>query len=452
MAETLLFSIPVPSEGQDPIYEVLWYQSNDGAIWDVTPIDTILAASLTIDTATGKYAWISALADPTRWHCLKTRNQVGTESLTGIIIHPRLSAENPIQSSYTGIKLDTGETEYKIGEYVSFLLNVDKDVAAALGNTMTVHIVDTFNNILDTKLANKVGADLYELEYTIPVSIGEGYNQGGVDESLYLSSLYYLKDRWMFQDGTSLEYSFTVARAPEDPIKENCEIYITINGLLAEDGSSSEEETVKFTTKLTPFYCTVQDVVDTFRDGLSTYDTFAIARSIREISSNVDHNLMPNSEYITYPTIVANAVTNYTKHRTAYEIIAALMLYTSEQKQLESFMVSRTMDPKILMEHIHEDIEKYENIILAGGYSDPYGSQTFVKGIFDPNRPSVSRATLDTSDPWPFVNSSSKSVSYTDHLGNTVEVRGKRTLSYRYPSRLAIDNLDVSDNLWGKIK
>jgi len=92
MSETLLFLIPPPDAFQDPATIVHWYQSTDGNTWG-TVIDTVAVSILLVDTATGKLKWTSALADPAKYHQLKTESSAGIVSSFGAILPPKL--DNP---------------------------------------------------------------------------------------------------------------------------------------------------------------------------------------------------------------------------------------------------------------------------------------------------------------------------------------------------------------------
>ncbi len=87
MAEVLLFEIPALIAGEAAAVSVLWHQSVDGITWDVTPVDTILIANLTI--VSGKYRWASALADPAKYHQLKTQSANGQVAEHGAVVPPR---------------------------------------------------------------------------------------------------------------------------------------------------------------------------------------------------------------------------------------------------------------------------------------------------------------------------------------------------------------------------
>lgn len=89
MAETLVFSIPAPAAGETPAVEVNWFQSTDGETWGASPVDTVLVADLPQDPETLKYTWASALADPTKWHLLKTESGSGVMGIHGTVVPPR---------------------------------------------------------------------------------------------------------------------------------------------------------------------------------------------------------------------------------------------------------------------------------------------------------------------------------------------------------------------------
>lgn len=88
MAETLLFNIPTPAADEDPVVSIHWHQSTNGNTWGNNPVDTILVADLTIDVPTGKYIWYSALADPTKYHQLRTESAIGAINPNGLVVAP----------------------------------------------------------------------------------------------------------------------------------------------------------------------------------------------------------------------------------------------------------------------------------------------------------------------------------------------------------------------------
>lgn len=88
MAETLLFTIPAPTVNEEPAFRLHWHQSIDGNVWGAV-IDTILVSELGIDTATGKYIWTSANADPTKYHTIRTETEDGSINIVSQTIPPR---------------------------------------------------------------------------------------------------------------------------------------------------------------------------------------------------------------------------------------------------------------------------------------------------------------------------------------------------------------------------
>ncbi len=88
MAETLLFDIPTPIANEEAVSLIHWWQSLDGNIWDAA-IDSIQVANLPTDVATGKKRWASLVADPAKFHQLRSESASGTVAITGEVIPPR---------------------------------------------------------------------------------------------------------------------------------------------------------------------------------------------------------------------------------------------------------------------------------------------------------------------------------------------------------------------------
>ena len=110
MAEILLFNIPAPSAGEDAAIKIHWYQSTDGFTWE-PEVDSILISALPIDS-TGKYRWDSALADPLKYHLLKTESANGLLGAFGVAVPPR----SPDPSKCTVVAdVITSEAEQEAG-------------------------------------------------------------------------------------------------------------------------------------------------------------------------------------------------------------------------------------------------------------------------------------------------------------------------------------------------
>jgi hypothetical protein len=402
------------------------------------------------------YTWTSTLADPLKYHKLKSRAIDGTESSAGYVIPPRPPIEPDIfvEPSIDAYRITDSSIgyEYELGSYVELTLEVDPAALSFIGSTMPVKILDPYSNVMATLTANRLGTTpLYSVLYRVPVSLSKKYNI--MKEPEADTSIFQLFDKWIFPDTSFVEFAFKAKRTVSNPIKDNSEIYVELNsGIIANDMSLLEPTTIAFTTKLSPFYCTVKDVTDLSAENFNTCDVFSIARTILGTSKYVDVHMKPDARYVYYQDRFDCAVADFAKYYTAYEMLGSLTSVTSEDKSLDTFRISKSTNASALMAYLSDVIDKISKMIYAGGKDTPYASKTFIKGINDPNRPNLARANLDTNDPWPFVNSTTKSFVYQDEHGNTVEARGQRTIVYRYPSRLAIDGLDAADNIWGKIK
>lgn len=89
MAEKLLIALAAPAPGETAAISILWFQSIDGETWDIEPVDSVLVADLPIDEATGKLLWDSVLADPAKYHQLKTVSAGGDIAEHGLVIPPQ---------------------------------------------------------------------------------------------------------------------------------------------------------------------------------------------------------------------------------------------------------------------------------------------------------------------------------------------------------------------------
>ena len=426
MAETIIFNIPPVQEGEDPAYEVLWYQSVDGEIWDSLPIDIEQVSNLITDPDTGLYSWTSGLAISSKWHQIRTRTVLGVEGLEGLTVPPR-PITDPLnkESSILADRVWDGVEEYKIGEKVELLLNISNNSATVIGNTIDVHILDYFNNVLATLQANKLSDGLYIAEYIIPNNISKLYNPYDKE---YNFEYFILKDRWLIPDSTGLEYSFKVSREfKEQAVTENSEYEILIKDVIDTDGLSAEETNIKFTSKLTPYYCDVEDVIDISLEDLGSIDRIQVAKSIISHSKNIDYTMKPDVIY--YYDRYNNAVKNYLAYEIAYNILSKNLSITAESKELDTFKISKQYDyDKGLIKLIEEHLEKYGNIILAGGKDTPFTTKRFIKGIFDPNRPILNTAKIDLSDSYPYINKTISSAILHKENGEVIELRGYRTI------------------------
>jgi hypothetical protein len=199
MAEKILFNLPIPADGEEQAHEILWYQSDNGITWDVTPVDTILVSNLILNVPTGKYEWDSALVDPLRYHYIKSRGLSGIESINGFILAPRPTPSTT--TSYYALKQEDGaEALYDIGDTVDLALRVDLIDTIDLGETIDVEIKDIFDNVITTLTAELLN-DTYIASWDIPLSLHRSYNVHGVTDTSQDQSLYYLTDNWIFPDG-----------------------------------------------------------------------------------------------------------------------------------------------------------------------------------------------------------------------------------------------------------
>jgi hypothetical protein len=134
------------------------------------------------------------------------------------------------------------------------------------------------------------------------------------------------------------------------------------------------------------------------------------------------------------------AVRMYVKYFIAKQHLTFLLNINAESKELDMLKYSRNSnDPARILESMEALITKYSYIILAGGNDTPFIPKTFTKGIADPNRPDANRATLDVSDPYPWVNTSTGS-AVVNINGNKVELRGSRTVTF-LKNRVSMPNV-----------
>lgn len=432
MAETILFSAPTPAPGQESIYQVVWYQSVDGETWG-TYIDIAVLTTLPIDPASGKYVWTSSLVDPTLYHQIRTVDMIGVESTKGFILPPRQapSTETSIfalkqDDGTDGVGFWTGVPVYDIGDTINLTLQVDLSDTITIGPTMPIEIKDMFGNIITTLTATLVN-DIYVTSWTIPLSIHKSYNSVGVTDTSPNLALFYLKDSWVFPDGR-LEFDFNVKRKVESPILNNSLYTISITGLVSEDDTPAEDIEIKFTSILNPYYATVHDVKSTLIEELSVLDEFDLVRDIILQSRQVDLHMRPQTIYRQEQFDLA--VKMFIKYTVARQHLMFLLNINAESKEIDMLKYSRNSnDPKDIIDNLDSLINKYSLIILAGGKDTPFITKTFTKGIWDPNRTQANRLGLDTSDPYPWTNTTTSN-SVVQINGNNVELRGTRTVSF----------------------
>lgn len=323
--------------------------------------------------------------------------------------------------------VDTGTGSYQKGDIVELIFQTDSPTADLIGDTINVEILDIFDNAISSVTAERIG-NIYVSEYTIPLDIESYYNISNISEINYDPTIMYIKDRWIIS-GINNDFEFTVFRRKESPIEQNNKIDINLNRILSLDNSEITTS-ISFTTTLSPFYCSVADIVDIHPDYLSKVDIFSIARNIIDHSINLDLHMKPN--VIVYESRFNNAAKNYISYEVAQSILKSGDInVVSESKSIGTFSISKTYDfNRSLLKEIEEHSSFYGNIVLAGGEDTPFKTRTFIKGIYDPNRPNIARAGLDTSDSYPFVNSSSLS-SIIELNGRTIELRGVRTIAYK---------------------
>jgi hypothetical protein len=421
MAETILFSIPTPGPYEETAYEMIWYQSDNGSIWDITPIDSILVSNLTVDETSGKYIWTSSLANANRYHLIKSRSQEGVESSSGLTLPPR----SLLPQQVSGVMV-SDETIYDLGDTVEFILRVSDDKAHLLEDTIVVEIKDRYDNSIDTIIATKIDT-IFVAEYTIPFDLKLKYNITSDLETDYLD-YFYLKDKWILL-GSELEFGFRVIRNLESPTVNNSKITLNLDGILDTNGNSIDATEIEFTTNLDPYYSDVDSVKSVYRDQLGSVSVFDIAKDIIEWSQSIDYFMKP--DVIIDQTRYDNAVSNYVTYKVAISYLSLSMNIQSEMKKLDLFEVSRQSgDASRAINKLEEKARFYENIIYAGGLDTPFTTRTFVKGLRDPNRPNVSRATLYTSDLYPYVNMTTDS-TIIELNGQDVEIRGVRTIGFR---------------------
>jgi len=332
--------------------------------------------------------------------------------------------------SIQSVKLDiVQENTYSLGETLDLILQIDQEVASQIGDTISVDIIDIFNNIISTISAELIQDNVYATEYTIPTNLSDLYNIGGADESIYDPSLFYLKDVWHIQD-SALSYDIFIKRSSVDvPTPDNCKIEINLDGILDIDSAVLESCDIELTTKLTPFYGNIDSVRSYAQNELASISNFDIATDILEWSKYVDLHMRPT--IITYADSYNNAVREFVNASVARLVLIPILNTNAESKELDTFKISRQSGgAEFVIKKLDDLIEFYEKIIYAGGLDTPYISKLFTKGLNDPNRPNVSRASLMINDTYPWVNTTT-STAVINIDGQDVEIRGVRGITFR---------------------
>lgn len=339
-----------------------------------------------------------------------------------------------------GIKLDSLNITYNLGDTCTLMLQVADSVASNIGNTISVEIRDIFDNLITTISAELIGTNLYTCDYIIPLNLKDLYNSLGQDESTYSPSLFYLKDRWLFPDSEYLEYEFNVYKQPELATEDNSVLCIILDkSISAEDSSSMYEDAkIRFTTRLNPIYCLPSDIVNIYNEVFEDIDPIDMALEIVDQSRQIDLYMKP--DYIRYESAFNEACKNYAALSLAQSKLNTILNVQSEQKQLDTLQISRQYgDITRLLDRLKEDMEFYANIIYAGGEDTPFKNKIFIKGIYDPNRTNISRSLINNNSTLPYVNITTKSYPIEIN-GNTLEVKGVRTIGY-YSQKNSIINI-----------
>jgi hypothetical protein len=365
-------------------------------------------------------------------------------SIVANITSPQAPLPN-ITFNMFGIMLNNasdGTPNYTLGDYIEFIFKPDDATLALLGSTMEVDIVDISNTIIANITAIRLN-DIFIAQYSIPLSLSAMYNIPKLDETLLNNELFYLSDRWKINQTTYIDFNFTVTRKLETVDEDNCVIEIFLDNVNGADGSVLQKSVFAFTTKLSPYYATVQEVRDTNRDLLYEYDNFTIARNIINTSKIIDYHMTPSKIY--YQNAFDHAVRNYTRIKTATTLLLSKAQSNEEDKQIDTFRYRiSTAQPKDLLDPLEKQADKFALFILAGGKDTPYVAKTFEKGLFDPNRPNIARASYSNSGFFPYLNTTTSSTVITID-DNDVEIRGERAVGYGYISNkyLAYDYGDV---------
>lgn len=337
---------------------------------------------------------------------------------------------------------------YHLGDTVEFIFKPDEDIIDTLDPILEVNIRDNFSNIFAKLEAIRIG-DIYVAEYTIPVNLASRYNineddianiqyvsEGYVTQS-YVETmfkldkdLFFLADEWILDDDTSISFPFNVFRKLDTIDESNCAIEIFIDEIEDSNGETTKKSLLLFSTKLTPYYATVQDVLDVNPGILSGLTVFSLARQIINSSRIVDCHLTPDTIY--YQCAFDLAVKNYVSLTSAINLITPSVINTEEEKQIDTFKYRvKKSDPQTLLFPLQEQMRRFMLIILAGGKDTPFTSKTFQKGIFDPNRPNATRASFANIGVLPYLNTFTSAI-VVNIDGSNIEVRGQRIIGYKY--------------------
>jgi len=329
------------------------------------------------------------------------------------------------ETTYYGQKIENEQPIYELGATIELMLQVETSSALEIGNEVAVNIYDIFDNPIIQGSALLVGDNLYVAEIILSNEIINLYNINNEleDESIYDSRYFYLKDSWVFPNGSTLEFTFRVIRAREITINQKDSLFsIEIDNINGE----GINRTIRFTTEIQKYYASIEDVI---LNSPATFDLdpISIVRNIMKVSEEVDVFMRPNKIYNL--KAYNAAVKCFVSKRAAYDLIKEdIVGIDKETKSLDSFTVSRSYNAKRI-KSILDDMNTCALIIYAGGLDTPFTPGTFEKGLYDPNRPNIARANIDLSGDLPWVNfTTSRSLVMLDN-GTTVELRGTRTIA-----------------------
>lgn len=434
MSVKILFNIPEAADGLPEVIALNWYQSDDGETWDLIPVDSVevpilpetvylnltTSSTLTlIDEIIRQFEWNSLTANPSRYHLIKTIAEGGSESETGLILPPET-----VNTAINVTKIDDGQEIYNLNQEIELMLQLDTEVATSFGDTLVVRILDKFDNLIDQVTANKVGDNLYVADYKVPNNLKDLYNINEVIEDETVdTSIFYLKDLWIFPDTTSISFDLLVNRvSSETAIKKNSVYTISIGKI----NNVYLNTAVTFTSEITPLYASVDDVIGVYPSIFEDLNPIDIALQIAYNSKIIDALYMPTRIY--NQEALALAIRCFARLKTASDMLLEQGSLKAESKVLDTMEISKTYTDGAIRARIEEGIEKCSNIILAGGLDNPYVTKRFVKGIFDPNRPQVSRGRYDNTTNETYLNYTENPVLLETLDGNIVEVRGYRTV------------------------
>jgi len=322
-----------------------------------------------------------------------------------------------------GLRIEDGQTIYKIGSKLDLALQLSSDDALTEGLTVSIEIRDIFNNVIDTVVADQIGGNLYVAEWTVPVNLDALYNTNLVDETDMSISIYCLQDVWIFSDASESSYSFSVSRRAEQVIQDDSLFTITISDL----NNTGIEAEISFMSKLSKYYAPVDDVIAVSSIALSNINTFDLVKQIKLASDYVDNHMKPS--VIVNSIAFNSAVKCFVRYTAAANALKEDLKIESESKKLDTFTVQKAYNSKGFLSDIESKADDCALVIWAGGNDTPFTTKRFQKGLCDPNRPSVSRANLDISGNAPWVNVTTGSLLSSDMDGNIIELRGVRTIS-----------------------